>query len=159
MTYQAYYESAGNTALKADGSLCREPADRIIPFPGNPRNAWGTPSEKQAQLRRECRVQESVTVESVPFGVEYIEARHLFYWMTDEMSANLRAHHAPKMSPLQRKAYYLADRIRNAVENHPFTRQLRYGTIAGDREDQVTTAQAAKVLVVGTVVALLVTLL
>ena len=159
MTYQAFYQSAGNAALKADGSSCREQADRIIPFPGNPRNAWSTSADRQAQLRRECKVQEAVTVESVPFGVEYVEARHLFYWMTDEMTPELRAHHAPKLSPLQRKVYYVADRVRNAVENHPFTQQLKYGTLAGDHEDEVTAGQLVRLLAIGIPVALAVALL
>lgn len=159
MTYEASYESEGNTALQVSGFPHREHADRIIPFPGNPRAAWGVPSERRSDRQREYQMQEAVTVESVPFGVEYIEARHLFYWMTDEVSPVLRAHHAPKMSPLKRKVYAVADRLRNAVEHHPFVSQLRYGTIDGVHEEQVTICEIAKMLVIGSAIAAAIALL
>lgn len=141
MKYQALYESDGNVALKVDVPRYSNENEHIIPFPGNPRAASKDAVSPQDLLRDDYRSQESVSVEAIPFGTDYIEARHLFYWMTDETAAELRAKHAPKLTPLQRKTYYCADRMRNALVNHPFVDQLKHGTIAGQETVKLSGTQ------------------
>lgn len=146
MNYQVMYSSEGNAALKA--AIPRHPTEsaRIIPFPGNTRPAVTRVQQRNRARRQESALQEYVTVEEIPFGVEYIPARHLFYWMTDETSAQLRAQHAPRLSPRQRRLYHLADRVHNAVVNYPFVTQLRYGTPDAFVRPQLTALQTLAVL-------------
>ncbi|MGI6536224.1 MAG: hypothetical protein ACOX12_07415 [Eggerthellaceae bacterium] len=149
MKYQALYESDGNAALKVDVPRYSNENEHIIPFPGNPKAASNAAVSPHDLLRDDYRSQESVTVEAIPFGTDYIESRHLFYWMTDETAAELRAKHAPKLSPLQRKAYYYADRTRNALVNHPFAEQLKHGTLAGRQTVKLSGAQYLRMFLVG----------
>jgi hypothetical protein len=129
MKYQVTYAVDGTTALKAHAPRTRSANHgHIIPFPGNPRPSTSREERRREARRRDLAQQELVTVEEVPFGTDYIPARHLFYWMTDETPAQLRAKHAPKLSGRQRFVYYYADKVHNAVVNYPFALQLRFGT-------------------------------
>lgn len=154
MKYQALYESDGSAALEVDVPRYANGSDRIIPFPGNPKAVPHAGTRSYDLLRDEYRSQESVTVEAVPFGTECIEARHLFYWMTDETAAELRAKHAPKLTPVQRKIYYCADRMRNALVNHPFVDQLKNGSIAGREAKTLSGRQYLRMFAGGTAFAL-----
>lgn len=157
MKYQALCESEGSAALKVDVPRYSNENEHIIPFPGNPKAAAKVAPSPHDLLRDEYRSQESVTVEAIPFDADYIDARHLFYWMTDETAAELRAKHAPKLTPLQRKAYYYADRMRNALVNHPFVGQLKHGTLAGE-ETNMTGMQYLRMFLVGSAFAMAVAL-
>ena len=154
MKYQALYESDGSAALEVDVPRYGNGSKRIIPFPGNSKTASNVDVRPYNLLRDEYRSQESVTVEAVPFGIECIEARHLFYWMTDETAAELRAKHAPKLTPNQRRIYYCADRMRNALVNHPFVDQLKHGTIAGRETCKLSGMQYLRMFAGGTAFAL-----
>lgn len=154
MKYQALYESDGNAALKVEAPRTRGANGRIIPFPGTARLAASNPIPRRDILREDYRSQESVSVEQVPFGPEFIEARHLFYWMTDEEPAQLRARHAPALGPVRRAAYHYADRLRDAVVNHPFAVQLSCGTIAGLPDQHRGALHYAGMFAAGTMLAL-----
>lgn len=160
MKYQVTYAVDGTTALKARVPRQRT-TDRghIIPFPGSSRPSTSREERRREARRRDVAEQELVTVEEVPFGTDYIPARHLFYWMTDETPVQLRAKHARNLSGRQSFFYYYAGKVRNAVVNYPFAVQLRFGTPGAYAREKPSALQTLSFMACSCAFALLLALL